>query len=181
VFALFGARRLVVKLLVVIIVAGAFQRVIALTSDQFNVDSKADLVRTTDYVSHTASRGGLVQGGSSQSVTRFQDVWGMVKFVPFGAFTALFRPLPGEVLHPFGLLAGFENLGLLALLLRAVRRARWREVMQPLIMWVAAVVLLWSVVYGFASTQNLGTAVRWKLQILPLFVGLLCYVGRRRF
>jgi membrane associated rhomboid family serine protease len=104
----------------------------------------------------------------------------MVKFAPLGAFTALFRPLPGEVLNPFGLLAGLESLVLLALLLRASRRAKWKEFKQPLILWASTLILIWAVVYGFASIQNLGTAVRWKLQVLPLLVGLLCYLGRRR-
>jgi uncharacterized membrane protein YfcA len=104
----------------------------------------------------------------------------MATFVPVGAFTALLRPLPGEVLNPFGLLASFENLVLLALLVRAIKRSKWKELRHPLILWAMTVILVWAVVYGFASTQNLGAAVRWKLQILLLFVGLLCYLGRRR-
>jgi hypothetical protein len=180
VFVLCGVRNIFARALVVVIVAGAFDRAMALSNDAFNVETSEDLVERADHISHTTAQGSWDQGGSSQAVTRFQDLWSMTKFVPVGAFTALFRPLPGEVLNPFGLLAGLENLVLLALLLRAIKRATWRDMKQPLVLWATTLILVWSVVYGFASTQNLGTAVRWKLQVLPLLVGLLCYLGRRR-
>jgi membrane associated rhomboid family serine protease len=180
VFVLFAMRSLFAKILVVVMVAGAFAGTISLASDTFNIETREDLVERADYISHTAARGSASEGGSSLSVTRFQDFRSMAMFVPVGAFTALFRPLPGELLTPFGLLASFENLGLLALLLRAIKRTRWKDIKQPLILWAITVILVWSVVYGFASTQNLGAGVRWKLQILPLLVGLLCYLGRRR-
>ena len=180
VFVLFGVRNVLVRVLMVMVVAGAFARVISLTNETFNVESREDLIERTDDVSHRWSGGTEAAGGSSLSVTRFQDLGSMVKFAPLGAFTALFRPLPGEVLNPFGLLAGLESLVLLALLLRASRRAKWKEFKQPLILWASTLILIWAVVYGFASIQNLGTAVRWKLQVLPLLVGLLCYLGRRR-
>jgi hypothetical protein len=180
VFVLFGMRNIFARMLVVIVVAGAFARSIALTSDALHIETSEDLVKGVDYFAHTAAQGSSIQGGSSQPVPRFQDAWGMVKFAPVGALTALFRPLPGEVLNPFGLLASVENLAVLALLLRAIRRTTWGEVRQPLILWAISVILLWSVAYGFVSAQNLGAAARWKLQILPLLVGLLCYLGRRR-
>jgi hypothetical protein len=187
VFGLIGARHIFAKVLLIVVVVGALAQALALTNDRFNlagdrfdVESSADLVKTTDYLSHTAAKGAAEEGGSSQAVTKFQDLSGMVKFIPIGAFTALFRPLPGEILSPFGFLASLENLGLLALLLRAIKRSKWKDLKQPLVLWALTVVLVWSVVYGFASTQNLGAAARWKLQILPLFVGLLCYLGRRR-
>ena len=95
-------------------------------------------------------------------------------------FTALFRPLPGEVLNPFGWLAGFENAVLLALCGRAVLRTRFRELRDPIVLWAVSFVIVWAIVYGFASYQNLGTAVRFKLQVLPILLGLLFYFGRRR-
>jgi hypothetical protein len=180
VFLLFALRSIVARVVLVMIVAAAFVHTISLAGDTFDIESREDLVERTDYISHTAAQGALDQGGSSLSVTRFQDFGSMVKFAPLGAFTALFRPLPGEVLNPFGLLASLENLGLLALLLRAITRARWREIGQPLVLWAITIIVVWSLVYGFASTQNLGAAVRWKLQVLPLLVGVLCYLGRRR-
>jgi hypothetical protein len=180
VFMLLALRSVLAKALVVATVAGAFLHTLSMTSDTLDIESRNDLVERTDHFSHMQARGSGSEGGSSLSVARFKDFGSMAKFVPVGAFTALFRPLPGEVLNPFGLLASLENLVLLALLLLAIKRSRWREVRQPLILWAITVILVWSVVYGFASTQNLGAAVRWKLQVLPLMVGLLCYLSRRR-
>jgi hypothetical protein len=180
VFLLFAVRNVFARIVVVMAVVGAFSHTISLTSDAFDIETSEDLVERTDHISHAWATGSASGGGSSLSVMRFQDPWSMVKFAPLGAFTALFRPLPGEVLNPLGLLAGLENLVLLALLLRAIKRVRWRDIRQPPILWASTLILVWSVVYGFASTQNLGTAVRWKLQVLPLLVALLCYLGRRR-
>ena len=38
-----------------------------------------------------------------------------------------------------------------------------------------SLILIWSFIYGFASYQNLGSASRFKLQILPILVTLLVY------
>jgi len=187
VFGMTGGRHIFVKAFLIIVVVSALTQAVALTSERFNlsgesfdVESAAGLVKTTDYISHTAAKGAVEEGGSSQAVAKFHDLRGMAMFVPIGAFTALFRPLPGEILNPFGFLASLENLLLLTLTVRAISRSQWKDLRQPLVLWATTVVLVWSVVYGFASTQNLGTGARWKLQILPLLVGLLCYLGRRR-
>ena len=192
VFALFAVRHTVARVFMVIVVAWAFTQAIAKSGDLVaekvgeqtggatNIATTADLVETIDHIAHSGALGSASEGGSSQAVARFHNVWSMAKFAPLGAFTALFRPLPGEVLNPFGLLAGLENVVLLALVVRAMRRATWTEVRQPLILWVITLLVVWSVIYGFASTQNLGAAVRWKLQVLPLLLGLVCYLGRRR-
>jgi hypothetical protein len=180
VFVLFSVRNVIVRVLLISIVGGAFVHAIEVTNHNFNVESSEDLVETADHVSHGWDKGSQYEGGSSMSVTRFRDLGSLAKFAPIGAFTALFRPLPGEVLNPLGLLAGLENLVLLGLLLRAIKRTKWRELRHPLLLWASTLIVVWSLVYGFASSQNLGTAVRWKLQVLPLMVGLLCFLGRRR-
>ncbi len=100
-----------------------------------------------------------------------------LKFLPVGFFTALFRPLPGEVMNPFGMLAGLENLLLLGLLWRAIRawtREVWRD---ELVVWFLSYVVVWGILYAFISPQNLGAAVRFKVQALPQLLFLLVYVG----
>jgi hypothetical protein len=180
VFLLLALRSIFARVLVVLAVIAAFAHTMSLANETFNIESREDLVEKTDAISHAAARGGPIAGGSSMAVPKFQDLSSMVKFAPVGAFSALFRPLPGEVLNPLGLLASLENVALLTLLLRAIKRSKWKELRHPLVLWAITLILLWSVVYGFNSTQNLGAAVRWRLQILPLLVGLLCYLGRRR-
>jgi hypothetical protein len=120
-------------------------------------------------------------GGSAQAInTDFTQIDQLITFIPFGAFTALFRPLPGEVLNPFGLLAGLENMLLLFMLSLAIIRTRWKDLKNPIVLWATLLILTWAIVYSFISSQNLGAAVRFKLQILPILLGLLLYLGRRR-
>lgn len=140
-----------------------------------NIETVSDLLQATNDISQ-----GWATGGSAQEVMQFSGVSDVVAFVPLGMFTALFRPLPGEIMNPFGLLAGLENLTLVWFFLLAIKRTSWKEAAQPLVIWAISIVVIWAVIYGFISYQNLGTAVRFKLQILPVLVGLLLHLARRR-
>lgn len=143
---------------------------------QFALASIDELLSATTSLSQ-----GWAYGGSAQEIgTAFTSVGGMIRFLPLGIFTALFRPLPGEVMNPFGLLAGLENLVLLGLSVVALVRMRLRELADPLVVWALAWVLTWAALYGFVSYQNLGTAVRFKLQILPVLLLLSLHLARRR-
>ena len=116
---------------------------------------------------------GWSEGGSAQDVPQFSSYGELLKFLPIGAFAALFRPLPGEVLNAFGLLASLENVLLLgAMLIGAVywRRSFLRD---RLYFVLLALVAMWAAMYGVVSYQNLGTAVRFKAQILPPLLILL--------
>ncbi|MGQ0537440.1 MAG: hypothetical protein ACT4R6_00715 [Gemmatimonadaceae bacterium] len=118
-------------------------------------------------------------GGSGQQLgADLTDPVQLIKFLPVGIFTALFRPVPGEVMNAFGLLAGLENLAVLALLIVALWRMRGRTLKDPIVVWALLLVLLWAAVYAPVSYQNLGTAARFRLQVLPLLVLLLAHLGR---
>ena len=117
-------------------------------------------------------------GGSNLEVR--QDIGtpsGALRFLPLGAFTALFRPLPGEVNNLFGVLAGLEDLAVLLLCVYALARTRGRALRDPISAWFAAMVVLWTFVYAFISYHNLGTAVRYRLQILPVLLLLMLHLG----
>jgi hypothetical protein len=111
-------------------------------------------------------------GGSAQEPVKFSSVSDVVAFFPVGAFAALFRPLPGEISGAFGWLAGCENLVLLALMAWAVMRLIGRPWSFPLV-FALALVFWWTSIYAFLSYQNLGTAVRFKLQVLPFLVAII--------
>jgi hypothetical protein len=142
-------------------------------ADQFELASVEDLVGRTQTVSHSWNR-----GGSANIAPMFSGVVGMLKFAPVGMFTALFRPLPGEVMNPFGLLAGFENFFLLGFVLRAMSQfgAKRSKLKEPIVQWAIMLILVWSFIYGFVSFQNLGSGARFKLQILPVMLCLLVYL-----
>jgi hypothetical protein len=95
-------------------------------------------------------------------------------------FTLLFRPLPGEVTNIFGLVAGFENLLMLLLFLYVVKKIRWKDTSNPIIQWMILLIIIWSIFYAFGASYNLGTIVRYRLQILPFLVCTLLYFARPR-
>lgn len=144
--------------------------------DHFSIETTRDLLQATNTISRA-----WAEGGSARELPEFTSLPAVAAFIPRGAFTALFRPLPGEVRHIFGLLAGVENLLLIGLLLLAVLRLRRDAIADPLIQALILLVLAWSVLYSVVSYQNLGTAVRFKLQILPVLLGLLMYLAFPRY
>ena len=120
-------------------------------------------------------------GGSTQTLNfDFSSPLGLLSFLPYGVFTALFRPLPGEVMNPFGLLAGLESLVLVILLVRAVIRTKLSELKEPLVLWALLFVVTWAIINGIVSSTNFGIGVRYKLQVLPIMLGLLMYLSRKR-
>ncbi len=94
--------------------------------------------------------------------------------VPGGMFTVLFRPLPGDVNNVFGFLAGLEGAFILILFILAIIRMRWRNLLDPIVIWAILVIAIWAAAYSFVGF-NLGTICRYRLQILPIFLGLLLY------
>ncbi|MBX6365663.1 MAG: hypothetical protein IRZ00_17480 [Gemmatimonadetes bacterium] len=121
---------------------------------------------------------GFAHGGSAQQLpVDISRPAGLLEFLPLGMFTALFRPLPGDVPSAFGLIAGLENLALLLLAAVAAYRARWRDLRDPVVLWVVLLLLIWSVAYAAVSYGNLGAAVRFKLQVLPALLALLLYLA----
>lgn len=121
----------------------------------------------------------LEEAGSTKRF-EFYSINDMLIFYPYGLFTALFRPLPGEVMNVFGLLAGIENLFLISLLYLSFKRSNIRELNDPLVLWAISIILFWSLIYAFISPLNPGAAVRYRLQILPLLLGLLLLFSRKR-
>ena len=123
----------------------------------------------------------LAMGGSGEEPAQpLTSVGSAVTFLPLGVFTALFRPLPGEVPNPFGVMAGVENIALLLFAGFAALRARLRDFRDPVVLWAVALLAAWASLYAFLSYSNLGSAVRFKLQILPVLLLLLLYLARPR-
>jgi hypothetical protein len=145
---------------------------------RFGIYSATDLLAMVNAVSRSWSR-----GGSGQSPPVFTHVSELLAFAPLGMFTALFRPLPGEILNPFGLLAGLENICLLGLILWGVRRKAldWgatKSSDRKVIIWLVCTILGWSFLYAFISYQNLGAAFRFRLQIMPMLILLAIFLNK---
>jgi hypothetical protein len=172
VFPIFGTKGVLARLVSMSLVLGAFALATPLVLQYFAVEAAQDVLTRAE----TLTRGW--EGGSAVAApTDFTSFQTLLSQAPARVFTALFRPLPGEVNNPFGILAGMENLTLLALLAFTLLGARWRALREPLVMWAILLILTWSLLYGFAS-YNLGALVRFKLQILPLLILTLLYLAQ---
>lgn len=175
IFLCYRAQRRVVTRLVTIVVTGAIVwMAFPFLLSMFYLEATQDI---TEQVAGFASR---FNAGNSAGLPIFLcGPVDILSYAPIGIFSALFRPLPGEVPNLFGLVAGVENLFMLGLLARAMMRARLGDLRNPLLAWAACIVLFWAFIYGFVSSQNLGTAVRYRTQIFPILLGLLLYLGRK--
>jgi hypothetical protein len=128
---------------------------------------------------NTLSRGWAMGGSGAASVPEFNSLSNIIKFVPMGVFTALFRPLPGEINNIFGIFSGLENMLLLYVVLRTLYLANIKKCISSATVYLSVFILSWSLLYCTISYQNLGTAVRFKLQILPALVILIFALSQK--
>jgi hypothetical protein len=163
------------KMIVVIGITLCVAAFISILSNQFGIEYLEDAVAKVGAISQS-----WAIGGSAQELPfEIDSVGSLIKFMPIGGFTALFRPLPGEVSGAFGLLAGLENLVLLAGVVWGLHHIRLSDLRNPTILWAILLIAFWTVEYAVVSYQNLGSGARFKLQILPILLGLILHFGFR--
>jgi hypothetical protein len=173
-----GKSRPGLKIAVLLVVVIAIVLTAAVSMERLHIAAFQDVVTVANL---TIQGYEGTPGGSTQNMNvEFNSVGSIIKFLPFGVFSALFRPLPGEVMNPFGLLSGAESLFLLVLLVRAIRRTRFQELKEPLVMWAVLFIVIWASVNGIVSSANMGLAARYKLQVMPLLLGVLIHLSRKR-
>lgn len=106
--------------------------------------------------------------------TYLTEPYQVIAFIPLGMLLTLFRPLPGDPLNPFSWLSLIFNLPLLILLGIALAHTKWQDFKEPLVLWATTLIMTWAGVYAFTSSD------RYRIQILPILLGLLLYLGRKR-
>jgi hypothetical protein len=173
VFPLMSARSLATKAVVTGIFAAVFVFAVVQVADRFRLETVQDVVNIADKLSQSA---GWEGGSTIRSSQELSSPGTLIAFAPVAMFTALFRPLPGEVRGLFGIIAGLENGVLIALVGIALVKFRRRLLRDPIVLWSMLLVLGWSAVYG-VSVYNLGTIVRFKLQILPILLLLIMHLA----
>ncbi len=129
------------------------------------ITSTADAFESLNNVSSAWSR-----GGSGLEAPSFHSTSDVLKFLPLGFITAIFRPFPGEINNIFGILAGFESIISILIFVNAFRNMKFRFLSHPVIIYCWVVIFVWGCFYAFISYQNLGTAVRFRAQILPFII-----------
>lgn len=158
----------------VLVLAGVgvfFQTEVSEWVGRITAMSLAEQLLTIDAVGKAFAE----EGSSIGPPPELSSVSSVLLHMPSAVAGMLFRPLPGEVLNVFGILAGLENVVLLVLLVQAIRGFSRRK-LDKSTCWAILYVILWAAVHGVVI-KNYGTAMRFRLQILPILLALLVYFG----
>lgn len=145
------------------------------TIQRFSLQNVSGIVEATQAVTD----GWEDTNSSLQREVKLDSVGDLILFVPQGLFDTFFRPLPGDVANLFGWMAGFENLGLLCVSVWAAFRFHLKDLRNSVFLWASTLLLTWGLAYCLFAYRDLGTAVRFKLQILPVMLGLIGYLLRK--
>lgn len=120
--------------------------------------------------------------GNSFDIGAFEPTAeGALKKFPQASIAGLFRPFLFEANNIVMLLSGVENLVLLLFTILSLFRSR-RSVQLMLnngFLWMA---VIFCVIFAFAvglSTSNFGALVRFKVPLLPMYLGLVYILSRR--
>ncbi len=146
------------------------------TMDRLALNDASDLLEATRAVTD----GWDNANSSLQRDVELNSSWDLILYAPQGLFDTFFRPLPGDVDNLFGWMAGLENVGLLLLSVWAMFRVRLRHFSSPVFFWSISLLLTWGSAYSIITHKDLGTAVRFKLQILPILLGIIGYLLRQQ-
>jgi hypothetical protein len=166
----------VTKRIAAVVLVGMTLAVLApAAADRLRLDRAADLLEATQTLT-----GGWDRANSSLKLdVELNSTWDLMLFTPQSVFIAFFRPLPGDVANAFGWFAGFENLGLLLLSICAAFHVRLRHFRNPIFLWAVALLTTWGLAYSVVAYKDLGTAARFKLQVLPIMLGLIAFLLRQ--
>jgi len=125
------------------------------------------------FLKMTDTSSKLAYGGSSVGVhiiTSFGDY--LLWFFP-NLFTTLFRPMPWDIRNAFTLIAAIENVILFYLAYKYIFK-NWHLIYtNKYLKFYILLIFSWSLLYVIISPTNLGMAVRFKLQVLPLMLILI--------
>lgn len=177
VFTLQGKRPVVRLLMLPLIVISMYFSVVQF-SRRTKVDSLDSFLRYEEKVSSGWGSGVGARNRSSYALPDLPPVL-LPLLIPFGIFSALFRPLPFEAHNPFALAAAFDNTILLMLAFYSVRRSRVADYFDPKVIWALSYVCIFAAMYGI-GTPNMGALTRFKIQAWPHFICVLLYLARKR-
>lgn len=167
----FASGPIVRVLIIVLFLAGSF---VAWQTSRFSesFSSTESLLSTTSSVNLAYAS----YGDSTTEAVQYRSLSQLILTLPLGIPSALFRPLPGEVPNALGFISGIENLVLVIIALVGFSRIPRAQVKHPLFIWAVLFVGIWAAQYGLTAIGSLGSLVRYRLQILPLFLGILLYL-----
>ena len=95
-------------------------------------------------------------------------------FIP-NTFTTLFRPMLFDITNPFTLVSACENIVLFLLCIKYIVLNIHNLVKNKYIVFLLFYIFSWLLFYVMVSPGNLGTAVRFKLQVIPIILMVIGY------
>lgn len=176
---LLQVRRPIVRLLMLPVIGLSIYLSIVQFSQRTKVDSLESFLAYEEKASAGWGAGAGARNRSSYSLPNLPSPILLPLLVPFGIFSALFRPLPFEAHNPFAMAAAFDNSILLLLAFYASRRSRLRDYFDPKVIWALSYVCIFAAMYGI-GTPNLGALTRFKIQAWPHFICVLLFLSRKR-
>jgi hypothetical protein len=147
------------------------------TASRLEIDPAADLFASTQ----SFNKGFDKANSAMRPDFELTSLTDLLLFTPQSVFAAFFRPLPGDLPHLLGWVAGCEDLVLLILsawALLKIRRSCWRN---HLFLWGVTLIMVWGLAYSLVTYKDLGTAVRFRLQIMPVLLGMVGFLIGRPF
>ena len=147
------------------------------TASRLEIDPTSDLFSSTQSL----SRGWDKANSALHPDIQLNSMTDLILFTPQGVFAAYFRPLPGDLPHLLGWIAGLEDLILLLLSAWALLKMRKRYLRNHFFLWGVALLITWGLAYSLVSYKDLGTAVRFRLQIMPVLLGMVWFLISRPF
>ena len=131
---------------------------------RFHIHNFQSYIYFMSHVSHQ-----WAHGGSAQDVV-FYSVKGYIINMPHMIFATLFEPLIGEGRNLFQIFAGLQNTILLIYFIYAIYKLKFISFKNDKLRILLINIIVWAFIYAPISFQNLGTANRFEIQILPFMM-----------
>jgi hypothetical protein len=117
-------------------------------------------------------------GGNTFDIGEFEaTIPSMISKIPEAIAAGLFRPFLWEVRNPVMLLSGIEGMVLIILTIRILWKMRIIGIVRYLTKnHLLVFALIFSLFFAFSvgiSTSNFGSLVRYRIPVLPFYVGSL--------
>jgi len=145
------------------------------TSELFSLRAIVSFESIFELMTHTSKvmtvAGG--EGASSVDPTVYNGFGDYLYYYIPNMFTTLFRPMPWDIKNIFTLIASIENIFLLYFFTKFIIFKFSIVVSNKYILFLFLFLFCWSLLYVVISPTNLGAAIRFKVQVLPIILIIL--------
>lgn len=161
-----------------VIILGSYGALVGL-GDRLGKFSIDKAFKTAAVIQHDLKQE-YYDGASFDIGTIEPTAWGVVKKFPAAVVAGLFRPFLWEARNPMMLLSGLENTLILVLTIYVFIGIRPKITFgyikdDPLLLYSLVFAVLFAFMIG-VTTANFGALVRFKIPLIPLYMGSLAII-----